>query len=362
MSNELTHRISSGAIQGTSGFSTPRSLQLFIQGLTGLQAYERTPNPKSLGDAVQALEQCVQSYPSDALPQFYLGLAKTLVGSAPALERAINLFSVLRDSGPEFLRLPAEYNLAAAHVEKYGPNDTEQAERLLRGLLNKVGTRAPQSPIRRFLARVGFSDSIARLRQVDALRAQALALLAFCLTRQRLWEHRRQRTPVDDQLRQHEPEIDGFLKEATGLVNPPLTESVRREVLADAANVRGLLAEYKAHGHDKRVDRKLAETAIAHFNEATRYRPKWIPALGNMARVHLELLSNWSETEALCTAVFAIRPDEEYAHYLMGQVRQQQGKAIEAVKHYMKAPNIPKAAERAKPLLDQLPWYERPEL
>jgi tetratricopeptide (TPR) repeat protein len=343
MSHALTHEIRSGAVKGKATFSGPRSLQLFVEGLHELQSYELSPNPKSLRSAAETLEQCVNTYPSDVLPQFYLGVVKTLEGYGGA-DEAIRLFSSIRESGPDFLRQPAEYNLAAAHVEKYSSVDFDIAESLLREMKGEFES-GPES----------------ESSEKHALKAQVLSLLAFCVVRQKLWRHR---TEPDDAS--HEtlartaiPESQALLAAAEGEASK-LTGPVKDEVLADWWNVKGLLFEYQAHRASTPRKEELAKQAVEAFDRALKLRRDWIAARSNMARVYQDLLSMNTQAEPLWRAVLTVRPDDEYSHYMLGRIDEQKKSFPSAFAHYAKAPHIPEAVERLETLKPLVPWWEQP--
>jgi tetratricopeptide (TPR) repeat protein len=340
MSDRLTHNIRSGALKGVATFSGPRSLQYFVEGLDALQAYEANPNATSLKKAAEKLGQCD---PADALPQFYLGVVKTLEGYS-GVDEAIRLFSAIRESGPEFLRVPAQYNLAVAHVVRYRSADFEIAEDLLRQMKRNIdNTREPTA-------------------EQHALKAQVLALLAFCVVRQRLWVNRF-KTDVD-----HDALFEAGGTEALSLLNeaerelesPGLTEADRNEVLADKWNVRGLMFEYRALRETAAAREALAGEAIAAFESALKYRRNWIPGLSNMARVYQDVLGSGVKAEALWRRVLTVRPDDEYTNYRLGRLYEERNDLATACAHYVKAPNIPEASARIEVLSPQLEWWQRP--
>lgn len=64
----------------TLQFSEMGSFRLCTLGLRALEQYENSASEGDLRLAEESFGKCVQRFPSDVLPKFYLGTVKTLKG------------------------------------------------------------------------------------------------------------------------------------------------------------------------------------------------------------------------------------------------------------------------------------------
>jgi len=331
-------------LPGEATFTEARSFQLFMEGLRFLRAYESEPSTDRLRSADAKLTRCVESYPSDALPQFYLGVVKTLTGY-PGLEQAARLFTAVSDSGPDSLRLPAKYNLAAVHVEKYSDEDDELADRLLREIEKKlVGSGRPVQA------------------RNAALLAQVTSLLAYVVVRRQLevpLDRNEQIAPAAFELTRQ-----ALLVARQDAQDPHIPERVIRDVQADIANVEGILAESEAKlAKDPEERRRKTAEAERSYRQSLAHKRDWIPAMSNLARIYQRLLGQPARAETLWNEVLRVRPGDAYANYMLGDLFEhadpsRPARAFEC--YWRAASSIEKAADRLKALESQVPTYQRP--
>jgi tetratricopeptide (TPR) repeat protein len=339
--------------QGEASFGDARSFQLFVESLRALQSYEVDPAPAKLDTAATKLQKCVDTYPADTLPRFYLGMARTLQGDEN-VDQAIQLFKEIADSGPPSLRRPAQYNLAAAHVEKYTSADFLKAEAILGALtteIERVDSRREDPPL-------------------NALRAQAYVLWAYCVVDGRVLRIAEREPQFVAKFRRGEgaaQDVVGLLQKTDEAARAPgVTAAVRREVEADSWNVKGYLAESKAFGGDAQ-SKDYAEEAVRAYEHALALRNNWIPALSNLARLYQRTLEDSKKARALWDKVLQLRPDDNYANYMLGKLVEpanletgSRKEIIEAYRYYRKAaPTIREAAERAAAIKPHLKWWEQ---
>lgn len=315
-----------------------------MEGLRHLRAYESQPSHERLQSADAKLSRCVSSYPSDVLPQFYLGVVKTLEGY-PGLDDALKLFTPVSKSGPESLRLPAKYNLAAVHVEKYTDEDEEQAEQLLR-------------EVRREL--IGVNSQVAQEHAL--LLAQVTSLLAYVVIRRR----------VEVPLRKKEALAPDALTEAHEVLalarhdaeNPHVSGAVLRDVQAEIANAEGILAEDEALiAPDVNGKQAKSSEAAKKYRQALEHKRDWIPAMSNLARLQQRLLDQPAGAEKLWNEVLRLRPGDAYAHYMLGELFEKGNppRLARAFESYWRAAaDIDSAESRLKELERQVPTYQWP--
>ena len=166
--------------------SSPSSFRLFSDGVVALNDYEQTTKASALERAKEHLELCVESFPEDVLPRFYLGLVASLLGDMNQ-DEAIKLFKSVETSRIESIRLPAKYNLAATFIERYDSKGFDEAERLLDEVVTELllKRKSTQIPVWRRLLRCS------RPTEVDELLFQAWAVLLYVKVHKYLWKERR---------------------------------------------------------------------------------------------------------------------------------------------------------------------------
>lgn len=135
-------------------FTAPESFRLFMEGVRSLQLYDDEADKKEsdqppdaqllrqyLGDAVKFFQECVDNFPDDILPRYYLGIVLSmrgqveqarqlraeLLGEREATEepddlflRAAKIFEQVAKQASGDLLVYAQYNQAQA-LAKTGP-------------------------------------------------------------------------------------------------------------------------------------------------------------------------------------------------------------------------------------------------
>jgi tetratricopeptide (TPR) repeat protein len=297
-------------------FSNGESLRLCTEGLQALERFGQTRTPRDLEAAERELGECVQRYPREMLPKFYLGSVKTLVGYR-GLDEAVTLLTDVIENGPADLKMNAQYNLAVAHVERYSKDGFEKAETILESLTGD-----------------------AKRREFWSARLELLYIQAH-----RIWDYRRperRKDPVEEKRRRAEiPDLEMALKK----FHADLEASRFRgdsEFEAGYWNVSGTLAEAKAGLMPDERERFGREAEHA-FDLARKGPEYWFYATSNLARLYFEVLNDSAKSQTLWGEVLKSRPGDEYAEFNLGQIAEKEGKLEEARMHYEKAPHIPEA-------------------
>lgn len=307
-------------------FTSGDSLRLCTDGLQALERFERTRIPRDLKAAERDFGECVQRYPDDMLPKFYLGSVKTLLGYE-GLDEAVTLLSDVVKNGPKDLRINAQYNLAVAHVERYSEDGFRNAQTILESLTG-------DSKQREFW-----------LARVELLYIQA----------HRIWEHRhpeRRKDPAEQKRWFAEiSEIEKALKKFhSDLERSPFKGDPEFE--AGYWNAFGTLAEAKA-GLIPEKREEFGHDAEHAFERARQDRGYWFYATSNLARVYFEVLNDIPKSLSLWGEIQKFRPGDEYTEFNLGLIAEKTGKLEEARMHYGRAPHIPpagKALDRLKGL------------
>lgn len=297
--------------------SSPESFALFTEGLQALADYEKTARREKAELSSNRLETCVMKYPQDVLPRFYLGIAKSYLGGL-AQQDAIRHFQSVQQTSVNYLRLAANYNLAAAFIFEYTGRSLERAEAILKQTKEELET--VKSPELYFPVWID---------------------LLWVTVRQRLWWK-----VTHGQSEGLQPEFDELGKDLRNF-NKAFTRAKKKipeadVVLADFRNVEGLFFESKAHFEP--VNKlEHAETAEAKFGEALRIKAGWPAAKANLARVYIELLGQLDTAIDLLFELTKGVEQVEYSHYLLGQAFSAKGQHVEAVRQFRQATKIPEA-------------------
>lgn len=335
MNSHLTQNLASRGVKGDFKFTDTQSFRLFVEGMKGLSAYERSAEQDSLRTAETKLVKCVKEYPQDVLPQFYLGVVKVFQGYR-GVDEAIRVFENIEQNVP-VLRPAAMYNLAAAYIEQYTLESLDLARNWLKKCIKELGK----------------DESVERA----SLRLQAEVLLLFYEIRQRLWVKRTD--PVDalrEELDNTVPELQGKLDEFLVQANAArrIPDAARTDIMADYWNDRGILEEFQAWtAPNPKEKKKRAETAINSYEESLKWKLNWIPPKSYMARVYMDLLEDYDSAIRCWQEVQQVRPDDNYAEYMLGRLFEKKGDLVSAISHYEKAPYIPEAKKRRAFLYEQ---------
>lgn len=330
-------------------------------------AYERNAAPGALDVATERLSTCVQRYPADLLPRFYLGIAKSLTGYRGVAE-AIEQFRYIEATGVEALRLTTQYNLAAAYIEKYTPEGFAYAEHLLSELVGELKRQGDLKPKPSWLRLVtGRSDEPHRVAE---LLFQAWAVLLFVQTRQKLWIHRTRKRGAEvdkavENLKEQFGEFERDFTKAGGEQIIPGAEDIRADfwngkglwnesqawfqwpAAETAAATGGLRVEDVAMGGGlgivESLARKHADAAVECFQQALRYKHRWPPAMANLGRVYATLLGEMDRAIDLFTQLTRGSAQVEYSNYCLGVICVGREDYEAAVGFFEKAAPIPEA-------------------
>ena len=321
-------------------FSNAECLRLFSEGVQQLQRYSVSADSLALNLALERFSKCTQRFPSDILPRFYLGVAKTLT-SYDGADEAIDHFRAVESAGTPSLRLIAAYNRAIALIAKYSGPAFEEAEHILVGVLATV--RALRNA----------RDDSSELVEADlhSLYCQAVAKLQFIRVRQKLWAARETLTveshePIATELR---GELAKFQEELTE--TPPAVAA--DDIWAYHHNNVGLLDEscaYLYRATDPRKSRDYAERSLRQYQMALAKKNGWPNAMANLARVEYEFLDKKDEAIAILEQLAQGLQQAQYAHLLLGRAYLDRGDKERARQHLEQAPKIPEAVSLLKSL------------
>jgi tetratricopeptide (TPR) repeat protein len=306
-------------------FSEMASFRLCTQGLRALEQYENSASETDLRLAEESLGKCVQRYPSDVLPKFYLGSVKTLKGYG-GLDEAKLLFSDVIAQGDPSLAFAAKYNLAIANVEEYSDKGFSEAQRLLDELVREKPRERSSE------------------RTIWSAKATLLYIRAH-----RLWKTREE-PPTDDSLSLASAlliDLDEFRAtlEKSGF-------SSDRDVLSDYWNARGGVQEFLAFASRDEVARgEAADLAKAAYQEAVEQKIDYVNSFSNLARLEGDVFHRDVEARKMWESILNLGKSEFYIRYNLGKISQREGKREEALKYYAEAaPEIPEAAAAWKKL------------
>ncbi len=329
--------------------SCSESFRLFSEGLQALTAYEQSAEKSCLETANQRLELCVNKYPADVLPKFYLGIAKSFLGDMQHLEEAINYFRSVESINIHTLRLSTKYNMAASYIEKYNDTDMQRAEELLDEVITELSEKKSlrnETLWTRFLTLLRIQNK----PQVDEFLFQSWALLLYVRIHRDLWEKRQPDNleGLGSTIEKLGQELDRFWKEFN-LADPGHNSGVKG-ILADYWNAKATFEESLASLYSieqPEVSREHAAKAIAEFEKAIRMKPNWPAAKANIARMNWKLLGQVDKAEALFTELINGVEQVEYAYYCRGEISFEAKKYKRAAEDFAKASNkIPRAQKK----------------
>jgi hypothetical protein len=298
-------------------FSAAESFRLCTLGLRSLEQYEDKTEPELLQKAEDDLSRCVELYPADVLPKFYLGSVKTLKGY-DGIEEAKLLFHQVIEQGGPALSFAAKYNLAVANVEEYSPEGFSEAEKLLGELVS----------------------SKPKGKDSEKMVWSAQATLLY-LRADRLWQTRN--APTDDGRRdgaQLLKDLDTF----EGKLNASRFRE-DREVWSDEWNTRGTLQEFLFYASKDAAQKTAASTAAkTAFQRAADLKVDYVNSMSNFARLTYEVLGNPVEARKILEGLSKMGKSTHYIHYNLGKMDEADGDSEGACKHYrIAAPKIDKA-------------------
>jgi tetratricopeptide (TPR) repeat protein len=314
-------------------FSAAESFRLCTQGLRFLEHYESTTSVESLKKAEEDLSRCIELYPSDVLPKFYLGSVKTLQGY-DGLAEAKSLFNEVIEKGGPALSFAAKYNLAVANVEDYSPEGFSTAEKLL----GEVVDAKPSG------------DGAKKM--VWAAKATLMYVRA-----DRIWKQRSK--PTDDARKaalEFQAEMDSLEKNFSA---SPFKGD--RDVRSDLLNSKGTLQEflYYASTDEKQKD-AARESAKSAFKQAADLRVDYVNSMSNLARLTQDVFKQLPAARQMWEQLLPLGKSTQYIHYNLGKIDRAEGNIEKAREHFEAAPSIDGAQEAIKEL-DARPASPTPE-
>jgi tetratricopeptide (TPR) repeat protein len=256
----------------TPTFTNTESFMLFYEGLRSLQIFQDENNTSELTSAADHLEKCVQLYPLDALPLYYLGVVRSLqaevgINKEQTALRALEIFSRLKDEAPDDLASRAGSVLKTLQMQ-YTQSDT--VDRVMQAPVDS--TKKPPS---RWQGLVNAAAARISPPTEDDSATDLQWRIASCNLQIRRLSSSKQATPDSPELSKLREVLDTFEKE---LKTARVSNSARLEMTADLWNTRGLLSV--AQG-----DATAAESA---FRKALAIKPEWLPAKRNLLKALIE--------------------------------------------------------------------------
>jgi tetratricopeptide (TPR) repeat protein len=297
-------------IDKASQFSEMASFRLCTQGLRALEQYENEASENALRLAEENLGRCIQKFPSDLLPKFYLGTVKTLKGYG-GLDEAKLLFTEVMRGGDPSLAFAAKYNLAVANVEEYTDRGFSEAQKLL--------------------------DELVLLREIPKGRSTEKTIWSAKATLLYIRAHRIWKT-------REEPATDEGHSVALALLKDLLTFHAAleksdfrldRDVLSDYWNARGTVQEYLAFtAADKGAHDQAADLARRAFQHAVEEKVDYVNSYSNLARLEGDVFHRYAEARKMWESLLNLGKREHYIRYNLGKISEREGKREEAIEHY----------------------------
>jgi len=302
-------------------FSAPESFGLFMDALRELQIYEdeasksepdRDRLKSNLEVALESLENCYVSFPSDLLPRYYLGITLAMQNQRdyaeeiwkrqadpqslvpgnftpfprlpwPLLDRAISLFDELSGCGIPELEVSAKFNLAQMYVRRDKNGDLDKAKSLLNSSqqAQKYITTAWEQAGQRFLGIASEALRTAQRTYVEGLarRFQERTLMATVQGRLAM----RNSGAGLDSYNLSKVELARVRDEIDGDVEIPV--HIRHDLLADSWTKSGRLVYEEAFIEPGATKEETLRQAESDLREALMYKRNWIPAQTYLAQV-----------------------------------------------------------------------------
>ena len=306
-------------------FSEMGSFRLCTLGLRALEQYENSASEGDLRLAEESFGKCVQRFPSDVLPKFYLGTVKTLKGYE-GLDEAKSLFLEVISKGDASLSFAAKYNLAIANVEEY----TDQSFFTAQTLLDELVLRKPKEG--------------SKQKTYWSAKATSLYIRAH-----RVWKTREcaegdnVRSAVTPLLK----DLDTFLAD---LKKSDFQSD--RDVLSEYWNARGMVQEYLAFvSADGEARARAADFAKNAFEHAVEQKVDYVNSYSNLARLEGDVFHHDVEARKMWESLLNLGKGQHYIRYNLGKISEREGKRTEAIEHYTyAAPEISDAEAALKRL------------
>ena len=325
--------------------SDSRCVRWFLEALQLLRRFDETASRDALEAAAKLLGQCVDHYPKDLLPRFYLGIARRILNDMNQAE-VIELFREFAANDRFEVRAAATYNLAAAYIETYQNDYYKEGIALLDDLVKDLeDTGAPlgqPSWLHSCLSFIGFEKI-----QVEQLYYQSLEARDYFDIHLNLWNNRwsenadvlekraaGMRARLDARAKRLEKHKAFLGEQATeiwawhwnnlGTLEESLAAVARREGRQDPAG----------------PDAVPGAKAIEAYNKALEVNPRFDSSRSNLGRVHFELTNNLEGAVDVFIAALKGAEDVNYNNYWLGVIWTLRGDEDKALAHFRKAPSM----------------------
>jgi len=340
--------------------SDTRCVRWFLEGLEALKRFDETVSTEALREAERLLSLCVENYPKDLLPKFYLGVAKSILDDM-SQEEAIQCFTTFLTSKNFEVRAAAKYNLASAYLETYDQEAMEEAERVLSSLLEDLrdhgASLGQHELVRKFIAL--FRGAKPRIEVLHFLAEEVRSYLQIDL---RLWRPR-----WKAEIESHDKLARDFLRELKGREHE-LGKHARflgkqaQEIWAWHWNNVGLIEESRAvlelrssrstgsdggWSHLSKRSQEAGQRARNAYDKALVCDPRWDSARSNLGRLLWEIFDDVEGAIAVYQTALNGVEDVDYNHYYLGILHTWLGLREEALKHFEQSPEMLKIRQRS---------------
>lgn len=324
--------------------SDGRSVRWFVEALQLFRRFDETASKDILRSARTLLQQCVDAYPQDLLPSFYLAIADSILGDMNQ-DAAIAIFEQFSHSAVFEVRAAAEYNLAAAYIEQYIVKRFPDAAAILDKLiidLTTLGAPIGISSWRKWL----YDKLSSRHTRVEQLYYQAIETRCYLRAHLDVWEPR-WKIPAPAEL---EAKAKAALRDLT--VREKMMTKHRRFLGDQEAEIwawhwnnvgvieEGLAAHARRAGAEASKVDALAGKAEAAYQRALEADPRFSSAKANLGRLYFEIMGKLDEAAEILTEALTGSEDIDYSYYNLGLVRTLQSNESEAVAAFLKAPEM----------------------
>lgn len=343
-----------------------RCVRWFLEGFEALKRFDETASADALKEAERALSQCVQHYPKDLLPKFYLGVIQSVLGDM-SQESAIQCFSEFTASDKFEVRAAAKYNLALAYLETYDEENMESAEQELTSLISDLIEHG--TPVARWRIRKKIEDWLGISRpRIENLYFLALVVLCHLQIHLRLWAPR-----WEADIEEHGQLADNLLNELKNRTkdierNARFLEDQAPEIWAWHWNNIGSVEESRAalemriattasletsvtvkEPEPKKTERslELGQRALDAYRKALEHDPHWDSARSNIGRLHWEIFDDVKGAIDAYQETLKGVEDVDYSHYNLGVLHTWEGNREMALEHFELSPNMLKIRGRS---------------
>lgn len=323
--------------------SDGRSVRWFVEALQLFRRFDETSSKDALREARKLLQQCVEAYPQDLLPSFYLAIADSVLGDMDQ-DAAIATFERFSHSDQFEVRAAAEYNLAAAYVEEYDLDRFPEAIALLDKLIADLKKLGAPIGISGWFKSIRDRFSSRRTR-VEQLYYQALETRAYVRIHMKVWEPRWRSPAPADLEEEAQTALSALEARAKAMVrHQRLLGDQGPEIWAwhwnNIGSIKEALAAHARRKGDAAAAAAFADEADAAYRRALDADPGFGSARSNLGRLHLEVTEKLDEAAKAFLETLAGAEDTDYTYYNLGLVRTLQKDQDEAVTALLKAPEM----------------------